>query len=300
MIRGFHIEPTNICTLKCAGCSRTQFQREWPGRWRNHSLDIDVLDRFLDIDLSDLDILLCGNYGDPIYHPDLHRMVRMLKSRGSHVTITTNGSYKTQTWWNELVEILDNRDTVIFSIDGTPDNFTQYRENADWPSIEVGLRASISGSNRVIWKYIPFRFNEHTIIDARSYALELGVDEFQVSPSYRYDANHTEHLQPSGDLIDWKTIKRIEFKQGRREQIDPQCQDQRHHYISSDGRYMPCCFVGEHGFYYKTVFGQLRRDYDINHATLTQILDLDSTRNFYQNLVENPPSVCCFSCPTRG
>ncbi len=80
MISGLHIEPTNICTLKCPGCARTRFLDQWPQHWKNHSLDVDQLLKFLDIDLSNLDIVLCGNYGDPIYHPDLIDFVTKLSS----------------------------------------------------------------------------------------------------------------------------------------------------------------------------------------------------------------------------
>jgi organic radical activating enzyme len=105
MIAGFHIEPTIICTLKCEGCARTRFIDQWPQHWHNHSVDIDQLLRFLDIDLSTKTINLCGNYGDPIYHPDFINLVTGLKSRGAVISITTNGSYKKQQWWEDLVDI---------------------------------------------------------------------------------------------------------------------------------------------------------------------------------------------------
>jgi hypothetical protein len=50
-ITGFHIEPTNICTLKCAGCARTKFIDQWPQHWKNHSIDIEKLLKFIDIEL---------------------------------------------------------------------------------------------------------------------------------------------------------------------------------------------------------------------------------------------------------
>ena len=53
IVTGFHIEPTNICTLKCPGCARTQFIDKWPSRWKNYNLDINKVMNFLDIDLTD-------------------------------------------------------------------------------------------------------------------------------------------------------------------------------------------------------------------------------------------------------
>ena len=39
-ITGFTIEPTNICTLKCPKCSRTQFIEQFPRQWKNKQLNL--------------------------------------------------------------------------------------------------------------------------------------------------------------------------------------------------------------------------------------------------------------------
>ena len=94
VVQGIHLEPTNICTLKCPGCPRTRFINQWPKNWKNHSIDTHALLRFLDIELSGVKISLCGNYGDPIYHPDLAGLVRGLKNRGAAISIVTNGGHR--------------------------------------------------------------------------------------------------------------------------------------------------------------------------------------------------------------
>ena len=53
MINGLHIELTNKCTLKCSGCSRTSFIKQFPTKWQNKELDLDQLVNFLDLDLAD-------------------------------------------------------------------------------------------------------------------------------------------------------------------------------------------------------------------------------------------------------
>ena len=59
-LKGFHIEPTNICTLKCPGCSRTQFINMFPKKWKNNQLNLDHLKKFIDIDISNKVFDLCG------------------------------------------------------------------------------------------------------------------------------------------------------------------------------------------------------------------------------------------------
>jgi len=159
-IKGFHIEPTNICMLKCPRCSRTEFIDKFGiNRWSNYQIDLAHFKSFFDIDLTGKLFELKGNEGDPIYYRDLIPMVAWIKSQNANVAITTNGSYKKAEWWEELCSVLTESDTVIFSIDGTPDNFTQYRINADWESIQLGISILTQSQAKTRWKNIPFSFN---------------------------------------------------------------------------------------------------------------------------------------------
>lgn len=296
-VAGFHIEPTNLCTLKCAGCARTRFIQQWPDKWKNHSIDLDALFRFLDIDLTDKKINLCGNYGDPIYHPDLYAIIKEFKNRGAVISIDTNGSYRKREWWQELCSLFDEYDQICFGIDGMPDNFTNYRVNADWDSIKMGIDVCVTSSAKTVWKYIPFRYNQHNTDQARQLSADLGMDFFDVVHSDRFD-DATEYLRPDQNMLGPRYHQQIEFKQNQATTtINPQCQNQREHYISADGFYTPCCYIGDHRFYYKTQFGKHKKDYDINSHTLSQILNQPATVNFYDTLTDQP--VCQYNCPSK-
>ena len=298
-LQGFHIEPTNICTLKCAGCARTRFIDQWPQHWKNHSLDIDQLLTFLDVDLTNKQILLSGNYGDPIYHPEFVEFVEKLKRTGAHISIVTNGSYRSADWWTDLTDLLDAQDTIYFSIDGVPENFQQYRKNADWDSIQTGIKSATGSACRTVWKYIPFKFNQDTIEQARSLSNTLGLDEFIVDPSDRYD-KHTKDLVP--DLVDligsrydsmqlWKQQNKISA-------LDPKCRHGIEHFITATGHYSSCCYLADHRFYYKTQFGKNKTQYDITTTTLSQLLTAPWVIEFYKNLDQN--SGCQYNCPAPG
>jgi wyosine [tRNA(Phe)-imidazoG37] synthetase (radical SAM superfamily) len=254
-IAGIHLEPTNICTLKCSGCARTTFIEKWPQHWQNHSIDIDQLNKFLDIDLQNKTITLCGNYGDPIYHNQFHELISSLKSRGARLYIVTNGSYRTADWWNKTVAVLNNLDQIVFSVDGLPENFTQYRKNADWNSIHQAMQICAEATCKTEWKFIPFSFNENDIESARALSEKLGLDSFKVDPSDRFD-NQNNYLKPLGNYIGTRYASRQSWQYNQTLPIDPQCSDHQSHYISADGYYSPCCYVADHRFYYKTKFGK--------------------------------------------
>ena len=293
---GLHIEPTNICTLKCPGCARTRFIDQWPQHWKNHSLDIDQLLMFLDINLTGLNILLCGNYGDPIYHPDFVEFVAKLKQRGSVINIITNGSYRTKEWWKALTSVLTSVDCITFSVDGIPTNFTQYRINADWDTIRQGMEISAESACQTEWKYIPFSFNSADIDSANHLSQQLGIDRFFINPSNRFD-EQTEFLKPEKNLVGSKYNTQMLWKStiSKKNPVNPKCINNKEHFITADGYYSPCCFIADHRFYYKTLFGKQKKLYNIQEHTLSQILEKSEVVEFYQTLDQQ--SGCQFNCP---
>jgi organic radical activating enzyme len=294
-IRGFHIEPTNICTLKCPGCARTRFIEQWPQYWKNHSLDIDELLKFIDIDLTGKKINLCGNYGDPIYHPNFIELVAGLKSQGANISITTNGSYRTQDWWEQLISKLTSADTITFSVDGTPKNFTQYRINADWKSIRTGIKVVAESSCHSEWKYIPFSYNQTNIEEVKELSNNIGIKHFRVEFSDRFD-EQTQSLMPHTSLIGERYNNQVEWKSNSTlSTIDPKCQQGNEYFITAEGYYSPCCYLADYRFYYKTPFGKNKKQYDIRKHTLTEILQQPQTVEFYQTLDQQPG--CQYNCP---
>ena len=295
-VTGFHIEPTNICTLKCSGCARTRFIENWPQHWKNHSINIAELLKFIDIDLVGKKIMLCGNYGDPIYHPDFIELVTALKERGSDITIITNGSYKKQEWWEKLITKLTPQDTVMFSVDGTPENFTQYRVNADWESILTGMKVIASADCHSKWKYIPFSFNQRDIEEVKQLSNSIGIKEFCVEFSDRFD-EQTEFLKPDTTLIGSRYVTQAQWKFNNTNlAVLPKCNQGQDHFITADGYYTPCCYLADHRFYYKTPFGKNKKQYNIRDHTFTKIMEQPQTINFYQKLDQQPG--CQFNCPS--
>jgi len=294
-IKGFHIEPTNICTLKCPQCSRTKFNKQFPKKLKNKQLDLDSLKKFIDVDITNKLFNLCGGYGDPIYYDSLFELVDWIKDNNGVISLSTNGSYKTKDWWNTLASKLSVNDTIIFGIDGVPENFTQYRINADWDSIRVGIE-QVVGKVTTVWQYIPFRFNQTSVDSARALSTELGINSFFVLNSDRWD-NESEYLQPNSIYMGSKTSSKITWHNKHNDiAVDPRCTKHNdQHYITADGYYAPCCFVGDHRFYYSSEFYKNKEIYNISNTTLTKVLS--TTNNFYQTLEEQKLKVCTFNCP---
>ena len=292
-LQGLHIEPTNMCTLKCPRCSRTEFIKQFPNKWTNQNLNLDYLKSFLDIDLNNKTIDLCGTYGDAIYYDQIFDMIEYFKKSGANIYLATNGSYKTAEWWTRLGQLLTANDKVIFGIDGLPNTFTQYRINADWPSIELGINVLRDSPVQLVWQYIPFAFNETDIDVARALSTELGFNDFVIRPSDRWDRD--DQLTPTKDLHPVNQSK-IEWKTKDITEINPMCKTNHiMHYITASGFYTPCCFISEHRWYYKTEFYKNRDLYDISKTTITKVLT--HLKDFYSTLEDAKLNYCTFNCP---
>jgi len=307
-LKGFHLEPTNLCTLKCPRCPRTNFIETFKNKnWDNKNLNLDDLKKFIDIDITGLSFGLNGNYGDPIYYPDLFNLIKYIKDNGAVIKLHTNGSYKTLDWWTTLGSLLDNNDIVNFSIDGTPENFTQYRVNANWPSIKQGIEIMVKSPAQIVWKYIIFSFNENDIEQTRQLSKELGMDDFVLNNSDRWIDN--DWLRPNkyvniDDTLLYngsmngnrdKSIIRWKHDKIRNIEISPMCKSTNSlHFISADGYYLPCCLVGDYRFYYKSEFYKNQDQYKISNTTISKILE---TTEFFNTIEVTPPAYCTFNCP---
>ena len=282
-LNGFHIEPTNRCVLKCSACERTRFQEQFGTQhWHNRDLDIDALIKFMDMDVTGFDWELCGNTGDPIYHPELPRLVKWIKSQQGRIWMTTNGSYQKAEWWSDLLSHMDCHDVIWFSVDGLPATSPQYRVNSDWASIERAIQQAVASGVQVIWKMIPFSFNEHEIDAVRELSASMGMG-FRLDPSDRFTTD--DPLRP----------QRIELHRTHGTgSIDPVCAQGNRHYISSAGQYTSCCWASAYDFYYKSRFHKNSDDYNISKTTLSQVMQ--HMTGFDQQMRIDPMPVCQYIC----
>ena len=175
-----HLGITTRCNLECPLCARTTEKNRWFGSG-NIDINFETYKKFLD-DLKINEILFCGNWGDPIFYPDFFQLLTYIKSRNIKIRIHTNGTGHNNKWWEKLSNILSLEDELYFSIDGIESNFTIYRKNASWHKIIKHISTIVNTSSRplLFWKYIIFKYNENTIVEAHDIAKNLKMDYFML------------------------------------------------------------------------------------------------------------------------
>lgn len=207
----WHIEPSSICTLKCPRCPRA----EVPDTLLNRQLTLDFFINQIGKETvaKIKKITFCGNDGDPIYCRDLIDICRWLKDINPKIqlVIVTNGSYKLESWWQNLAQVLDHQDEIHWSIDGwDQDSNSQYRVNSSWSSIIKGIETfgRINQKTYKVWASIAFRFNQDHIEDQKSLAQGYNFDCYQLTLSTKFHSKYpdiysnNDNLEPSrNDLV---------------------------------------------------------------------------------------------------
>jgi len=194
------LEITSKCTLACSQCPRVK-QKNDKASWDNGNIDTDVVIQAIDDKIKK--IIVCGAYGDAMYHPEIDKVLESLSDKKIPYSMDTNGSYIKDAVWERVAPHISTRDEWVFSVDGTPDNFTTYRVNGHWPSIESGMRILADYGCQIRWKYIVFKYNSsyEDIKTAYDKAWELGVRWFQLVHTKRASPGQYVAMEEFSDAL---------------------------------------------------------------------------------------------------
>jgi sulfatase maturation enzyme AslB (radical SAM superfamily) len=188
LFQRFEVELSTVCVSKCFACPRTKNNRDDHG-WNVGHMNFESLMRFLTANTGLQEIVFCGAYGDPIYHPQLPQILRGIKKAlpACRVFTETNGSHRDPKWWAELGEAAGPKHTFSFSLDGLEDSNHIYRVGTNWESIIEGAKA-LRKTHRgiMLWKMILFSHNEHQVNEMHERSLELGFNSFKIVESVRH------------------------------------------------------------------------------------------------------------------
>jgi len=277
----FHIEPTSKCTLECPLCDRTWFYEKFKKR-NLHEINVDNIINFIGVNKI---VSLCGNNGDPIYHSNFLELVQKFKDNNCRLSISTNGSAKTKAWWSKLKNMLTKDDRITFAIDGLKDTNHLYRKNAKWNSIMTAIDILKEGEFKMIWQFIPFKHNQHQILEAGNLSKTLGFDEFKLLQSDRWLGK--KDLMPDRKYVDdyYKIQKEVLINPAFSIDMQPKCLKNNlpseNLYIDAEGDFYPCCWMGTYRYKYKSVFSPKQKPFNIKDNTLNQILENNSIKDFF-------------------
>ena len=173
------IEPTNTCNLRCTFCFVTD------GMTRDGGfMDFDLFKKIID-DCTDLEHLCMHNWGEPLLHKDIFRMIEYAKNKGvNYVVMNTNGTLLTDKMIDRIIN--SKLDIIRFSIDGSAETFKRVR-GVELENIEKNIKKLkiIKEKKRPGLKMgVVFTVEEDTERDAEEYInhWEKIVDHVRLQP----------------------------------------------------------------------------------------------------------------------
>lgn len=256
-INHLHIEASSFCNARCPGCPRNAYGYTIKGLYKEHNLELfkfkQIIKEYQDVEV----INFCGNHGDPMMNPDIHKMVETSKV---FCLIATNGSIGRIDTYKQLARL---NCTIVFGIDGLEDTNHLYRQGVKWNNLMDRVQTFISEGGKANWQFIPFEHNKHQIDDAKKLSEKLGFQEFNMEntnrnyfPAITEDKKISHWILPADKKISPNTNFDVEsFINSKQNHVnlDPprykvksiDCEHLHGSiYINSQGEKFPCCYQG--------------------------------------------------------
>jgi pyruvate-formate lyase-activating enzyme len=179
-------ETTNTCNLRCPYCpaGKRIYGRD-PAM-----IDLSRVEQMLDELDRYLYIVYLYNKGEPLLHPKIARLIRMVHERRIHTNISTHLNIRDKAVLEEVCDA--HLDSMILSIDGsTQETYSKYRVGGDLALCLENIRYLVDYRRRknlsfptIEWQFLVFDHNRHEVDAAREMASSLGVDAFLARPGF--------------------------------------------------------------------------------------------------------------------
>ena len=223
------IELTSFCNIECKGCFRVLSSQA--DKILNKSyLDLEVIkEKFQKSMFPNIKIInFCGSVDEPTTHPEFFKIIKHFSDWGAHINIATNGSLRTEKWWEELASILPPSHKVTWGIDGSDELSEVYRQGSNFKKVENNYRAFNRAGGKSNWQFIVFEHNEHQLESAKQKAKEEGFTDFRTIISHRKNTKDVTH-------------KKVEVEENP--YISCKYAKQKRIFVNHMGNIIPCCHL---------------------------------------------------------
>lgn len=245
-------DPTNHCNLHCPLCPTGQGRME---RKRGF-MDVDKFKSIIDENYKYLFEIDLYNWGEPLLHKDIFRMISYAEQKNIRVNLTSTLIDVTDIMAEEMVN--SGLERLFVSLDGADqETYSAYRIGGNFDHVIENVKKIIDVKRKkkskyplIIWKYLIFRHNENRISSAKKKAKEIGFNQFIIK--YIRSDMGTELYQSDKDKImgsnKWlptdDSMSRFDYRKGKKKFRPRNCiflwtQGT----INWNGSVSPCCAV---------------------------------------------------------
>lgn len=170
---------TTHCQAKCPLCPRTEMIDDGLEFKVYHS-SIDDYKKTIsewqeDYSFPNKKVVICGDYGDPMMHPDIEEYIKVTHDANIDISIHTNGGLRSVDFYKRIGE--NYNCLIVFGIDGvTAESNNLYRVDVDFnKAMENMLTYAKYSTNNCQWDYLMFTYNIEECKAAMQIAEEHGI-----------------------------------------------------------------------------------------------------------------------------
>lgn len=179
----FHVEPTNICTVRCPYCRTGAGDNELkPG-----TMPFPLFKKIFDDLKDDLIMVRLDGAGEPFINPVIAEMISYCNTHGVATTMSTNLQNCDEIALERVVRA--GLDYLICSIDGTTQEvYEKYRVNGSLEKCLTNLRALADIKKRLgvrhpytDWQFLIFDHNVHQLDEVKEMVVDSGADRLSLN-----------------------------------------------------------------------------------------------------------------------
>lgn len=249
-IKWAHVEASSRCNAWCPACPRNNNGFGLA----SGVVEQDLLpDRFEEI-ISSLPglhgVQLCGNLGDPLASAHIDQLIDISKKYAKKIQIHTNGSLRNVDWWSSLAQkLVDIDHDVWFGIDGLAGVHEIYRQGTDFEKIIKNAQAFITAGGYATWQFIPYKHNEHQVLQCLKLSQQMKFKKFHLAKLYRdkklarhYRTGQEFDLLPTDSM---RSLINIDCAKIAVENKNCMHLSMPSVYVSAEGNVSRCCYLAE-------------------------------------------------------
>ena len=191
-----YIEPISDCNLNCKTCVRHSWDEETGSM--NYKDYIKIINDLKEFD--NIERISFWGIGEPLYHPDIVKMVKKAKQLKVKTQIITNGILLNENMSRNLLKA--GLDSLVVSLDGTsPETMADIRSGADLEEIIKNvkkfksLKAKYNDNKTEIGiEFVIMKSNISELKDLRKLAFELGASFIFLTNLLPYTKEMTDEI----------------------------------------------------------------------------------------------------------
>jgi tungsten cofactor oxidoreducase radical SAM maturase len=316
-LRKLYVEPTTVCNLNCRTCIRNVWDD--PKTHMEMGVFITLLEQTKEF--PDIQRVVFSGLGEPLTHPRILEMVRLVRERGLAVTIGSNGLLLDRAVSRELVEL--GVDRLVISLDGvTAETYAGVRGAMMSQVLDNirGLNEAKKGLGSLLpalgIEFVALRSNIAELPDLSGLASRLNATRVLVSNVLAYTDDMRDEIlygyepRPPFNASSWPInadawvllgvldLPRMHWG------AEPRCRfvQDRAAVVGWDGQVAPC-YALSHNYSYLTIDGRRKQvaRYALGNITQQSLLEIWSSEEYcrFRNEVRDFHFPSCPDCDLR-